>query len=43
MRYYASKTHDRLNGQVFAPERYAPVCINPYYRVTIEGGGCLYD
>lgn len=37
MRYFASKTHDRLNGEVFSPDAISPVCINPYYPVTIEG------
>lgn len=36
MTYFASKTHDRLNGESFRPEMIAPVCVNPYYPVTIE-------
>jgi hypothetical protein len=37
VRYFASKTHDRLNGAQFNPEDQGPVCINPYYKVTIRG------
>lgn len=37
MRYYASKTHNRLNGREFTPEAETAVCINPYYKVTIKG------
>ena len=37
MMYFASKTHDRLNGQPFTPETAnVPLCINPYYNVTIS-------
>lgn len=36
MRYYASKTHNSLNGVEYQPELIAHLCVNPYYPVKVS-------
>ena len=37
MRYYVSKCHNKLNGELYSPELINNnVCVNPYYRVSVS-------
>lgn len=39
MYYYASKTHNSLNGEEYRPESVHPgLCVNPYYPVKVYDG-----
>lgn len=39
MYYYASKTHNSLNGEEYRPESIHPgLCVNPYYPVRVYDG-----
>lgn len=43
MRFYASKTHDKMNTRDFSIELVTPyVCLNPYYSVTISDPSVHY-